>query len=219
MTTDTTSKMLPMEYGTERKRIILASGTYNGVPYWIFSYGTHPCAYVEVTKFPDLKPDEIQCHGGITYDEHELKGVWDKSDDVYEICKRRFIGWDYAHSSDYVGNITFTASGHMWTTEDIFDEVQDVINQLPAASSATVTETGPETTSQDENKEELVRQFFTAMLENLNDLSEDEIFEGMDDELLEKFDLDEVRKEFNFQTLVDVVKLGVWEKFKVRFDF
>lgn len=54
---------------------ILDESRYNSYHYIIVSYGTHPCAYIElpkehkfygrdVYKFDDFP---IECHGGITY--------------------------------------------------------------------------------------------------------------------------------------------------------
>ena len=58
-----------MENGQEVIEI-LDEGIYKSFHYVIVSYGTHPCAYIEIPK--DNVSDEdklidIDCHGGITY--------------------------------------------------------------------------------------------------------------------------------------------------------
>lgn len=116
---------------------ILDEGTYNNYHYMIVSYGTHPCAYVELPKdhkwygkHYDYIP--IKCHGSLTYssdsgvvfpDDHpnHRDGFW--------------IGWDYSHYDDYYPfNTIFDdlrfISGKKWTTEEILEEVHNVIDQL-----------------------------------------------------------------------------------------
>lgn len=125
--------MKEMEYKTERNIEILHSGEYDGRKFAILSTGYHPTAYVE------LKPEELNksnkysdydldVHCGFTY-----LGVahWDDTD------KTMYIGWDYAHYGDYSGlweefhPINFYA--RKWTTEEIFREVKNVIEQFKKA--------------------------------------------------------------------------------------
>lgn len=42
--------MKEMVYKTIRERIILDEGLCCGMWYWIISYGTHPCAYIQIPK-------------------------------------------------------------------------------------------------------------------------------------------------------------------------
>lgn len=126
--------MKPMVYKKRGDIEILDNGVYNGYQYWIVSYGSHPCAYVELPKDhkyygKDYADIPIDCHGGITY-----SGCHDK------ISNSFLIGWDYAHCDDYLYcNSTkflgsdvqsFLDSGKKWTTEEIFEEVKQVIDQL-----------------------------------------------------------------------------------------
>lgn len=50
---------------------LIDEGIYKGIKYFIISYGTHPCAYIEnVWKFDDYDDDrlyEIEVHGGFTF--------------------------------------------------------------------------------------------------------------------------------------------------------
>ena len=125
--------MKEMIYGTERETEILFEGTYEGYNFFIVSYGIHPCAYVEIPKesklyLLDYYADElssIECHGGLTYADN-LSHIIGESD-------KWFIGWDYAHAGDYEGYdvlFGFRSTNKKWTTEEIYAEVQKVINQL-----------------------------------------------------------------------------------------
>lgn len=115
---------------------ILDEGVYKGFHYAIVSYGTHPCAYIEIPKGHKLYniSDKnglvnIDCHGGITYvsrtglirpsNKNHRDGYW--------------VGWDYAHCMDYCYspyNFEFFNEGKKWTTKEIFEDVKNVIEQL-----------------------------------------------------------------------------------------
>ena len=137
-------KMKPMQYIYDPKnpiREILYEGDYEGYHFYIVSYGMHPCAYVEI---PNDHPwferdymegdmdDYINCHGGVTFTDtlhHVLGEAASKG--------RWFIGWDYGHVGDfeayYLDDPTLSKSfldDKKWTTEEIYEEVKDVINQL-----------------------------------------------------------------------------------------
>ncbi len=122
-------------YLTDRGCDLLLSGSYDGYEFWILDLHSHPTAYVRVPKGHPcyrkrfMKDDEIDCigcHGGITYSEDRLHVV-DRE------LKGWFIGWDYAHWGDHLGWETFDEFGKRWTTEEIFDDVKDVIRQLKKA--------------------------------------------------------------------------------------
>ena len=115
---------------------MLDEGIYKGFHYAIVSYGTHPCAYVELPTehllYPLYDEDElayIDCHGGITY--FSTTGLIRPS---YENHRDgHWIGWDYAHCMDYYYspyNFEFFNEGKKWTTKEIFEDVKNVIEQL-----------------------------------------------------------------------------------------
>ena len=125
--------MKEMIYGYDREKEILYKGEYRGRKFAIVSMGIHPNAYVElkekeVQKSKSYDDYDLDVHGGFTY---LGNAHWDEED------KLTYIGWDYAHYGDYSGlweefhPINFYA--RKWTTEEIFREVKNVIEQFKKA--------------------------------------------------------------------------------------
>lgn len=120
-----------MEYGIERKIEVLFEGTYKGYQFYILSLGTHPTAYIEIPKESklfgkDYDDINISVHGGLTYADDHLQDI---KKDTW------FIGWDYAHLGDYFGFDSLFDTGinrksKKWTTEEIFDDVVNAIEQI-----------------------------------------------------------------------------------------
>lgn len=112
--------------------IVLDNGKYKGYNYWILSYGSHPCGYVEIPKnHPyygkcdcDAFDLPIDVHGGITYGGYGLHTIVD--------TEKFLLGWDYNHYNDYscMNHYLFMDNGKMWTTEEMFEDVKSVIQQL-----------------------------------------------------------------------------------------
>lgn len=125
-------KMKEMVYNISQECEILYEGVYKGFHYAIVSLSTHPCAYIELTKEhkyygKDYDDIPIECHGGLTYSSN--KGIiFPKNNENHR--EGFWIGWDYAHCDDYM----IWYGGHYgtkkWTTEEIFEEVKNVIYQL-----------------------------------------------------------------------------------------
>lgn len=123
-----------MVYSSERTYgDILARGNIDGYEYLILSYGTHPCAYIAIpenhSRYKDYhkleNDDSIYPHGGVTFSGSERSGI-----------KGHWIGWDYHHACDFSGydlnrvNYDIFFERKQWTTAEIFNEVNDVIEQL-----------------------------------------------------------------------------------------
>ena len=114
---------------------ILDSGQCFGFNYYIISYGSHPCCYIEIPNFHKLYnknywdiEDEIEVHGGLTYSRNELYGV-----DNTGI--KWFIGWDYGHAFDYqllgrADGKLLEYQGHKWTVDELRQEVYNVCKQI-----------------------------------------------------------------------------------------
>lgn len=114
---------------------ILATGDYKGFRFYVVSYGTYPCAYVDVSNTSlankDYYENDIDCHGGLTYGRDYLSAV-----DIEKANGKRYIGWDYDHYGDYTSNPYTNMFGiyreceKRWTTEEIVAECKNVINQI-----------------------------------------------------------------------------------------
>lgn len=127
--------MKPMIYVPEflgNNYEILDEGNINGFDYKIINYGPHPCAYVSLPsnhKYynEDYDNIDINCHGGLTFGRIT---TFKPDKDI-----KFWIGWDYAHLGDYSGldiryPSDFRVGGKKWTTEEILEEVKNVICQL-----------------------------------------------------------------------------------------
>lgn len=125
------SKVKEMIYENRNLIEVLCNGKMCDFNFWIISYGTHPCCYVEIPKghplyskgYDDI--DNVECHGGLTYSRS------------YLLDKRNswFIGWDYAHYDDYIGCLDkldglLSKNTHKWTTQELLKEVYEVCKQL-----------------------------------------------------------------------------------------
>ena len=127
--------MKEMEYTTEHKCEILDKSIYKGYQYAIVSRGRFPCCYIALEKGDryyevEYEDIDIYCHGGFTYSEHGLIST----PFFTRIFGEEFwvIGWDYAHASDYNASFPYLLSKTCakWTTQEMLDEVHDVIEQL-----------------------------------------------------------------------------------------
>lgn len=126
-----------MVYSNRRHREILDSSTYKGFTYYVVSYGTHPCGYVEIPKehpyygkgmFAD-GIDDIEVHGGITFSNNTSHWVgFEGKPDGW------LIGWDYARYGDYVCHLSTygieTFDEKKWTTTEIIADCKAVIDQI-----------------------------------------------------------------------------------------
>lgn len=120
-----------MEYGTKIIVEVLLEGTYKGYQFYILSLGTHPTAYIEIPKESKLFGKDygdinISVHGGLTYSSNHLQDI---KKDTW------FIGWDYAHLGDYFGldslfDTDINRKSKKWTTEEIFEDVVNAIEQI-----------------------------------------------------------------------------------------
>ena len=121
--------MKEMIYKPDIELEILDEGHCGGFHYCIVSYGTHPAAYVEIPsthRFYKMnhRDMDILCYGDLSYssahgilrNEHYREGFW--------------IGWDYNHCGDYNGSLPFLEGFKKWTTEEIYEHIQDVVFQL-----------------------------------------------------------------------------------------
>lgn len=97
---------------------LLYKDSYKGLNYYVISYGTHPCCYIEIDN--NLLPENFTVHGGITWSGslHEVNIDSDKIG----------IGWDYAHVGDRFGE--YYQSGHTWKTTELIEECVKAIDEI-----------------------------------------------------------------------------------------
>lgn len=116
--------MKEMVYSDKLKLEILYQGVYKEHKFTILNRGYYPTAYVEnklnITDIFDERIDFVDVHCGFSY---WGEAYWDKED------KTSYLGWDYGHICDYNGALPF-AEDKQWTTEEIYEEVKFVIDQL-----------------------------------------------------------------------------------------
>lgn len=110
--------MEPMIYKKNKGYKILDHGEYKGIKYYIINVGgNHPCAYV--SSDIDLREKEgCPAHWGFNF-YYYLYQINDTSS--------KYLGWDYAHIGDYTTSIP---EGKKWTTEEIFENVKEVIEWM-----------------------------------------------------------------------------------------
>ena len=101
--------------------------------------GILPTAYVEIDKNNKLFKKNyndianIYVHGGLTYSRSFLQDI---KKDTW------FIGWDYGHAGDYLGyeiiypNELRNKEDKKWTTEEIYEDVKNVIDQIIEVNNA-----------------------------------------------------------------------------------
>lgn len=108
----------------------LEHGTINGFNYYIISYSSHPCGYVEIPKehkFFGMDYDDIQWKHGI----YAYGGLTFSRDSLLSLKDSWFIGWDYAHSRDFY-NVNYRPDdyGQKHSLDEIRQEAKNVIEQI-----------------------------------------------------------------------------------------
>ena len=121
--------MKPMVYKRVREVELLHMDNYRGFNYLVVSYGTHPCAYVEIPEghpYYDMDYDKmpIICHEGLNY-----YGPIDHKPLGPAPIKGYYIGWSYDHLYDYMGRYSDT-DDMKYTTAEVALDCIFVINQL-----------------------------------------------------------------------------------------
>ena len=90
--------------------------------------------WVAYIRLPDniktIDIDEINCHGGITFNSIIKKG---DNDYWQKFSPGHWIGWDYAHFGDYLPYerlLGHQSTGKQWQYQEIEAEVKSVIKQI-----------------------------------------------------------------------------------------
>ncbi len=132
-------EMKEMKYLSKATCQTLMNGTYKGFEFRILNLGTHPTAYIRIPEdhkyfMQGYSSIDLNVHGGTTYSKNYLY-IEDRQLDGW------WIGWDYAHYGDYIGDIKrlpfeFRIGRKKWTTAEIFEEVKEAIEQLIEVQNA-----------------------------------------------------------------------------------
>lgn len=108
---------------------ILARGTYRGWEYLIYSFGTHPAAYVRIPLRYNpqaVRADEwdyyVDCHGVVTF-----VGVPKVLRSLPHYNGTYWIGWDYDWETDQYST---SRKGKAYTTDDILKDCMAAIEEL-----------------------------------------------------------------------------------------
>ena len=119
---------------------ILNYGVYKGYEYHILNLGTHPCSYITLTKddklfgktLDELDETDVYCHGGFNYADNTLSSRTYSYVNKYE--DKWIIGYDYGHYKDWTGYMSdehnIMLGNKKWTTNELREEVREVIEQL-----------------------------------------------------------------------------------------
>lgn len=111
-------------------RKLIKAGFYKCVRYYIISHGSFPTAYISVPKAwkEFIDTNNIECHGGVSYEEDwlEAEGI--------KINSHFYIGWDYFHCGDYYRrqdrDLRMREDDHVWTLGEIISECEEVVEQV-----------------------------------------------------------------------------------------
>lgn len=118
---------------------LLATDCYRGIMFYIISWGSHPCAYINVahTDYKNKSYNEMNdlgtfCHGGFTYSETKIP--------ITDI-KGWYLGWDFAHPDDYIHyfGCDTTSSYKRWTTKELERECEKTIDNIIAMIDTNTT--------------------------------------------------------------------------------
>lgn len=142
--------MKEMEYVNSLEPIseVLAAGTCMSIPFYVVSYGNHPCCYIELSAGHPLfgvdydeLPDPVGYipHGGFTYSEPYLKAI-----NSSEGAGKWYLGWDYGHIGDFCAYMLMphwqsdpeAEHAKKWTINELVEECIDVIKKIDAALAA-----------------------------------------------------------------------------------
>jgi len=110
----------------KKPAVVLHKEDIDGYNCFIISRVSHPCAYIDISKhFDSINKLDIDCHGGITYTGKMIPNIAEAPEGFY-------IGWDYAHLYDFcgLGNLLDEFELKKYTTEEIYEDVLDVVRQL-----------------------------------------------------------------------------------------
>lgn len=119
-------------YNMERPPIFetITKGKHSGFEFFIVWCASHPNAYIKIPKnHPFYKKDyrkiDNKClvHGGFTFSGEDL-------DKRYGLLDGWYLGWDYAHCTDFINLPGHCLDGIKRRVEDIEKDCKEVIDKI-----------------------------------------------------------------------------------------
>lgn len=109
----------------------LAKGKHSEYEFFIVWCCNHPNAYVRIPKnHPFYKKDYFEIdgkylvhRGGFTFSRVDLG-------EEYGLPKGWYLGWDYAHSTDFINIPNHQLDGFKWTLKDIERDCKEIIDSI-----------------------------------------------------------------------------------------
>ena len=71
----------------------------------------------------------------------------------------------------------------------------------------------------EKDKADIIRLFYTEVIRGIENDLDDSVYDEIDPDLLEKYDFDKIVDLVNFDNVVEVIKLGVKQKYGIDFEF
>lgn len=105
-------------------------GKHSGFEFFIVWCASHPNAYIKIPEgHPFYKKDHLdidnKClvHGGFTFSGEDL-------DKRFRLPEGWYLGWDYAHCTDFINLSGHFMDGHKWKVEDIEKDCKEIIDGI-----------------------------------------------------------------------------------------
>lgn len=108
----------------------IAKGKHSGYEFFILWFSSHPNAYIKIPKDhlyykKDYTSIDDKClvHGGFSFSgayldkRHGLPDGW-------------YLGWDYAHSIDFVNLPNRRLNGFRWTVKSVERDCKEIIDSI-----------------------------------------------------------------------------------------
>lgn len=108
----------------------ITKGKHSGYEFFILWFSSHPNAYIKIPKsHPYYKKDYRKIdnrnlvHGGFTFSGENL-------DKKYGLSEGWYLGWDYAHCTDFINLPGHSLSGFKRRIEDIEKDCKEIIDKI-----------------------------------------------------------------------------------------
>lgn len=108
----------------------IKKGKHSGFEFFIVWCASHPNAYIKIPKsHPFYKKDHLEIddkclvYGGFTFSGEDL-------DKRYGLPEGWYLGWDYAHCTDFINLSGHFMDGRKWRIEDVEKDCKEAIDDI-----------------------------------------------------------------------------------------